>query len=73
MIDFSNYEIWFITGSQHLYGPETLKQVDKDSQAIVDGLNLDAKLPIKIVFKPVLKSAEEITNALKKLMVGNPI
>tara|TARA_Y100001933_G_C19014901_1_gene570946 strand:- start:6973 stop:8514 length:1542 start_codon:yes stop_codon:yes gene_type:complete len=65
MIDFSNYEIWFITGSQHLYGPETLKQVDKDSQAIVDGLNLDAKLPIKIVFKPVLKSAEEITNALR--------
>ena len=35
MIDFSNHEIWFITGSQHLYGPETLKQVDKDSQAIV--------------------------------------
>jgi L-arabinose isomerase len=65
MIDFSNYEIWFITGSQHLYGPETLKQVDKDSLAIVDGLNSEALLPIKIVFKPVLKSAEEISNCLR--------
>ncbi|MAX22990.1 MAG: L-arabinose isomerase [Phycisphaeraceae bacterium] len=65
MIDFSNHEIWFITGSQHLYGPETLKQVDKDSQAIVDGLNNEANLPIKVVFKPVLKTADDITNALR--------
>ena len=36
MIDLKQYEIWFLTGSQHLYGPETLKKVDKDSQNIVD-------------------------------------
>ncbi|MFG0251151.1 MAG: hypothetical protein ACF8OB_19885, partial [Phycisphaeraceae bacterium JB051] len=33
-----------------------MAQVDRDSQAIVDGLNRDANLPIKIVFKPVLKT-----------------
>lgn len=63
-IDFKPLEFWFITGSQHLYGPETLQQVDADSQAIVDALNAEAGLPIKIVFKPVLKTAEEITALL---------
>ena len=37
MIDFSPLEVWFITGSQHLYGPETLRQVESDSRAIVIG------------------------------------
>ncbi|MBI3124206.1 MAG: hypothetical protein HYZ10_07365, partial [Ignavibacteriales bacterium] len=37
MIDLKNYEVWFATGSQHLYGPKTLQQVAENSQAIVDG------------------------------------
>ncbi len=37
MIDLSALEVWFITGSQHLYGPKTLEQVAADSQAIVEG------------------------------------
>jgi len=57
---FENSEIWFVTGSQHLYGPETLKQVDKDSAAIVDGLNNSGKIPVKLVFKPVVKTPDEI-------------
>lgn len=60
MIDISKFEIWFATGSQHLYGAETLKQVDKDSQAIVEGLNKSGNIPLKIVFKPVLTSPEAI-------------
>lgn len=32
MINYDNFEAWFITGSQHLYGEETLKQVDDDSK-----------------------------------------
>lgn len=60
MIDISKLEIWFATGSQHLYGPETLKQVDKDSQAIVEGLNKSGNIPLKIIFKPVLTSPEAI-------------
>ncbi|MFM8716559.1 MAG: hypothetical protein ACKOF3_07230, partial [Spartobacteria bacterium] len=43
-------EIWFLTGSQHLYGPETLKQVAANSQAIAGGLG--EKLPLPVVFKP---------------------
>jgi L-arabinose isomerase len=57
---FENSEIWFVTGSQHLYGPETLQQVDKDSAAIVEGLNRSGKVPVKLVFKPVVKTPDEI-------------
>ncbi|MEJ5350334.1 MAG: L-arabinose isomerase [Melioribacteraceae bacterium] len=62
MIDIKNYEAWFVTGSQHLYGDETLKQVAQNSQSIVEGLNKSGKLPIKVVFKPVLTTPESIYN-----------
>ncbi|MFC4219370.1 L-arabinose isomerase [Flagellimonas marina] len=54
-------EIWFVTGSQHLYGPETLKQVAANSKNIVDGLNGSGNLPISLVFKPVVTTPDEIT------------
>lgn len=66
MLSIKNYEFWFITGSQHLYGPETLEQVAKDSQAIVDGLNASGKLPCKIVCKPTVKTPAEITKIFKE-------
>jgi L-arabinose isomerase len=53
-------EIWFITGSQHLYGPGPLKQVAEDSQKIVDGLNASGQLPLKLVFKPILTTPDEV-------------
>ncbi len=56
---YKSAEVWFVTGSQHLYGPKTLAQVAKDSEAIVDGLN-KAGLPIKIVYKPTVKTSNEI-------------
>ncbi len=54
-------EIWFVTGSQDLYGPGALASVDEHSQAVVDALNASDALPHRIVFKPVLKSSAEIT------------
>jgi L-arabinose isomerase len=60
MISFDNLEAWFVTGSQHLYGEETLKQVAEDSQKIAQALSDSAKIPIKIVFKPVLTTPDEI-------------
>ena len=51
-------EIWFLTGSQHLYGPKTLKQVAANSQAIAGGLG--EKLPLSVVFKPVLTTPDAI-------------
>lgn len=60
MIDISKKEIWFITGSQHLYGQETLDKVAEHSRSIVKGLNESEHLPIEIVFKPTVKSPDEI-------------
>jgi len=53
-------EAWFVTGSQHLYGDETLKQVASHSQAIAKALDNAKQIPVKIVFKPTVKTPEEI-------------
>ncbi|MEO6328187.1 MAG: L-arabinose isomerase [Ginsengibacter sp.] len=53
-------EVWFVTGSQHLYGEETLKKVAEHSQQIASSFDASSVIPCKIIFKPVLKSAEEI-------------
>lgn len=58
----SEKEIWFVTGSQHLYGPETLNQVAKNSQEIVKGLNSSEAIPVQIVYKPTVKTPQEITD-----------
>jgi len=47
-------ELWFVTGSQHLYGDETLRQVAANSQAIAKALDMAPDIPVKVVFKPVL-------------------
>ncbi len=60
MINLKSLEVWFVTGSQHLYGEETLKQVAEHSTEIASSLNDSVNLPVKIVFKPVLKTTEEI-------------
>lgn len=57
-----NKELWFVTGSQHLYGEETLKQVAKHSALIAKSFNGNEQIPAKVVFKPVLKSPEEVYN-----------
>jgi L-arabinose isomerase len=56
----SPVEIWFVTGSQHLYGEEALRQVAANSQKIVEGLNASGDLPLDIVFKPVVTTPEAI-------------
>jgi len=60
MIDLKSLEVWFATGSQHLYGEETLKKVAEHSQQIAKELNGSSSIPVTVVFKPVLKSTEEI-------------
>ena len=54
-------EVWFVTGSQHLYGPETLKQVAADSSKIASAFDKSPKIPVKVVFKPVLTTPDSIT------------
>ena len=60
MIDLQSYEAWFITGSQHLYGEETLKQVAEHSKKIAAALNRSKAIPVKVKFKPVLTSPDAI-------------
>ena len=62
MINLKNLEVWFVTGSQHLYGDETLRKVAEHSQQIATFLNSAAQIPVKVVYKPTVKSTEEIYN-----------
>jgi L-arabinose isomerase len=60
MVDLKQYEAWFVTGSQDLYGEETLRQVAEDSQKIAQALSVSDEIPVKVVFKPVLTTPEAI-------------
>ena len=60
-----DFDLWFVTGSQHLYGPETLDQVARDSRAIVDSLNGGGAVPYPITWKPTVKTAEEVSSVLE--------
>ena len=61
MINLKSFEVWFVTGSQHLYGPETLKAVAKHSQEIAKAFNESPAIPVKVVFKPVMTTPDDIT------------
>ena len=60
MIDLKQLTVWFVTGSQHLYGDETLRQVAEHSQQITKSINDAANIPVTVVYKPTVKSTEEI-------------
>jgi L-arabinose isomerase len=60
MLDLKQFEVWFITGSQHLYGPKTLEQVAEHSQRIAATLNDSPHIPVQVVFKPVLTTPDAI-------------
>ncbi|MFD0696978.1 L-arabinose isomerase [Paenibacillus sp. GCM10027628] len=57
---FSEKVFWFVTGSQHLYGPETLQEVEVHSRQITEGIDRDPSIPNRIVFKPVLTTPDAI-------------
>ncbi|MBK7099692.1 MAG: L-arabinose isomerase [Sphingobacteriales bacterium] len=60
MKPFKNLEVWFVTGSQHLYGEDTLKQVAAHSLEIATDFQNSETIPVNVVFKPTVKSTEEI-------------
>jgi len=60
MNDLKQLEVWFVTGSQNLYGAETLKQVDRDSETIARALDASSEIPVRFVFKPVVTTPDEI-------------
>ena len=65
MIDLKKYEIWFVTGSQHLYGEETLNKVAQHSQQIAAYFNQHQNIPVTVVYKPVVKTPDEIFEVME--------
>jgi len=63
---FNSYEVWLVTGSQHLYGPETLEQVARNSQDIVSSFNASGAISVNVVCKPVVTTADEIAALMRE-------
>jgi L-arabinose isomerase len=61
MLKFDEFEVWFVTGSQHLYGEETLKKVAQHSREMAQQMNQSGRLPVKAIFKPVVTTPDAIT------------
>ncbi len=62
MIDLEKYEVWFVTGSQNLYGDEILKKVEEHSKVISESLSQSTNIPVKVIYKPVLTTPDAILN-----------
>lgn len=60
MKSLQSLEVWFVTGSQDLYGAETLQQVAVNAQAIAASLHASEQIPVSVIWKPTVKSPEEI-------------
>ncbi|HEY9353949.1 MAG TPA: L-arabinose isomerase, partial [Nocardioides sp.] len=61
---YGDREVWFFTGSQDLYGEETLRQVAEQSQEVARALDGSSDVPAKVVWKPVLKDSVAIRRAM---------
>ena len=62
---FDNYEIWWVTGAQLLYGGDAVVQVDAHSKEMVDGLNNSGNIPVKVVYKGTANSSKEVEAVMK--------
>jgi L-arabinose isomerase len=60
MIDFKSLEVWLVTGSQHLYGPEPLKKVQDNATVIQRAFAASPDIPVQVICKPVMTSSEAI-------------
>lgn len=64
MASLKKYTFWFVPGSQDLYGPETLEQVDINAKKIADAFDNDPNIPGKVICKPVVRNSQEITKVI---------
>lgn len=65
MLTTKDYQFWFVTGSQLLYGEDVLKAVEENSRTIASGLDSDPAISYHIVFKSVVKESD----AIRKLVL----
>ena len=62
---FEQYEIWWVTGAQLLYGGDAVVQVDAHSKEMVDSLNQSGTIPVNIVYKGTANSSREVEQVMK--------
>ena len=60
MINLKQYKVWFVTGSQHLYGNKVLEEVADHAQQIARTLNDSSQIPVTVIFKPIVTTPEAI-------------
>src|SRR5512141_948227 len=60
-MDLKQYEVWFVAGSQHLYGEETLKKVAQDASQMARQMSESGRLPLDVIFKVVVTTPDAIT------------
>ena len=63
---FENYEVWFVTGAQLLYGGDAVVQVDGHSNEMVAGMNASGILPLKVVYKGTANSSAEVLDIMTR-------
>lgn len=63
---FENFEVWFVTGAQLLYGGDAVVQVDGHSKEMVEGLNNSGRLPVKVVYKGTANSSAEVADVMTR-------
>ena len=63
---FENFEIWFVTGAQLLYGGDAVVQVDGHSNEMVAGMNASGLLPLKVVYKGTANSSSEVLDVMTR-------
>ncbi len=62
---FENFEVWFVTGAQLLYGGDAVVAVDAHSSEMVEGMNASGVLPVKVVYKGTANSSKEVKEIMK--------
>ncbi len=65
-MELNTLEAWFVAGSQTLYGEEALRKVAENSACVVDGLNASSRLPVRVVWQPVVVSPESILDVCRQ-------
>jgi L-arabinose isomerase len=71
--DLREFEVWFLTGSQHLYGEETLRQVAAQSAEVAGALDAADAVPVKVVWKPVLTDADSIRRTMLEANLADQV
>ncbi|WP_031552077.1 L-arabinose isomerase [Parvularcula oceani] len=64
--DLKQHKVWFVVGSQHLYGEETLRQVDAQSREIAAHLHDASEIPVDVAFEGVVKTPGEIMEVCRR-------